>query len=202
MALEPAANNITCTKHLFLSLSIGALSTLIMVFVVQDVLFDVKIQRLFFYLAPFVYFITAWGCHTFLNDKELNKNIKKGIGLMMVGSIILVVVSTIQVITPMPSEKIDGILWTEHTIQSDEIVASGGYATQEARGLGQLNYVVLYGIFNIENEYQLWQYFSLYDTQYIFIPPEMNDLNAQLMDYEQIYLVFSNTETNVYMVGG
>ncbi|MCK5037824.1 MAG: hypothetical protein KAS16_01885 [Thermoplasmata archaeon] len=187
-------------NNLFLSLSIGILLTILFAFVVQDALFDVKVQRIYFYISPFVFFIAAWGGYHLLTDKRFNKQLKKVIVLSFGASMILIVYSSLFVNPPIPPDKIGGMSWTNEMISPNDVVASSGYATQEARGLGQMNYVIYGGLFTIDNNRQLIDYLTNLDVKYILIPPEMQHMNRKILGIDNVYLIYSNEGTNVYTI--
>ena len=100
----------------------------------------------------------------------------------------------------MPSEKIGGIQWTNEMIEDDHTIASTGYATQEGRGLGQLDIVIYGGLLTIQNEKTMINYLINLDTKYIFIPSEMAGLNGKILDTESVYNIYSNGDNNIYLI--
>lgn len=187
-------------NNLFLSICIGALFTIPFAFLVQDTLFDIKVQRIYFYISPFAFFIAAWGGFHIFSDKEFNKHFKKIIGLVLIISVIMVAYSSLSLIPKIPSDKINGIAWSDEHIDSNSSIASTGFTTQEARGLGQMNFVVHYGIFTLYDENQLIDYYISLDARYIFIPPEEYDKNIIVTNSDRVYKIYSNEETNVYII--
>ena len=81
----------------------------------------------------------------------------------------------------MNPNKISGIEWTDEMIEDNHTIASTGFATQEGRGLGQMNFVIYGGLLTLQDENRIIIYLLELDTEYIFIPTENHSISFSFL---------------------
>jgi hypothetical protein len=185
-------------RNLLLSISFGAIFVLIAIITIQVASYDLKIQRFYFYIAPFAFILTAWGTYALLKNHNLKHYIKKGILLTMVGMIIISIYAAPHIIeSPYKTSRYDGLIWTIQMTTSTDNIASTGL-TIEARGCGLINMGIVEGLITIENPYALMPYLKTLDIKYVVIPSGQGDPR---LDYRNDAIhIFANGDINAYMI--
>lgn len=150
----------------------------------------VKIQRVYFYAAPFVSILVGWSIVNLIKEKQ---RFKKLVVIFMVVSVGLSFFSLQYNFDKESSDNIVGIYWEETTNSIDNHMATTYMGALEGRGLGQIDFTIYYSLFTITNNHQLVERLKNDGFHGIELPPPQSQLRES---------VSGSSTTLIYLGGG
>ncbi|MBI5001488.1 MAG: hypothetical protein HZB92_08215 [Euryarchaeota archaeon] len=138
-------------NYLMLS-AVLSLSMFLIFLIVGEYYVDVKLQRTYIYLAPFISILVGWGTINLLREKH---QIKKIVIILVVASIALSFYSIQYNIDREMPDNIEGIYWESTTNSIHGPMATTYMGAVQGRGIGQIDFTVQYPLLIINNHYEL-----------------------------------------------
>ena len=183
-------------RHGLLLICASSLLLIILSLSIKYLAFDIKIERIYLYLAPFAFIIVAWGIYAIIKGHKRAKALKTALAVLVVISAGAMIYSIPSVVGRVDSNIIDGLTWTSNYVPPNDVVITTDIAVY-GRGLGQFNYFEAYGYKRIVEQDQLLTYIHNTNGRYTFsIWSETN----QRMHRLDRYLLYTGGDIEIFLV--
>ncbi len=187
---------------LLIAICVTFLISLFILFSVKMIFpWDLKIQRFYIYLAPFVFILCSWGFNSIICSLESNLR-EKVIVLtkyLILLSLVLAVFSVNYTTDTLSLKSYNGYLFSQNL--SGGLVGTHPVAAQEARGLGNFNFVARYYLFT-HDENSIAKQMQKTSYEYVFIQTEYPESGQRMSNkFKNTNLfdkVFDNSNTEIY----
>ena len=176
--------------------SMALIFSLIFIFLIENYYFEIKIQRIYLYLSPFIFILAAWGLNYYIENYKVTNVIKASICLFLIISVFAVIWSIPEITSPLSSERVDTILWTNQYINDNDTIGTQSLAVY-GRATGQFNYVTQYGLLSIYIPYNVHSYLLRENTAFVFI---QGDQYVEKISYISLYCIYMEEDIAGFMV--
>ena len=185
-------------RHSLSAFSICVIFSLLFMFIIETYSFEIKIQRVYLYLAPFIYMLCGWGAYYYIKHYKMDRITKLVFTTLAAVSILLLLITIPNISSPVSNERVDTLNWTEVHVDETEILGTESLGVY-ARATGQFNYVTLYGLVSLDNSYSLSNYLRTQDVSYVFVEGETYQ---EKLNNLSVYCIYQEEKISGYFIGG
>ena len=176
--------------------SMTLILSLIFIFIIETYYFEIKIQRIYLYLSPFIFILAAWGLNYFIENYKVTNVIKASICLLLIISVFAVIWAIPEISSPLSDERVDTILWTDQYIDDNDIIGTQSLVVY-GRATGQFNYVAQYGLLSIYSPYNIHAYLLNQNTAFVFV---QGDQYVEKISKISLYCIYMEEDIAGFMV--